>query len=88
MRHAHQNRSDHDEFAVRARAAAALGAMGTAADAVRLRRLLSDSSRWVGLNAAFALRRLHREDLLADEARGSGEAASIAAEALDLEVLV
>jgi HEAT repeat protein len=78
----------HEDFAVRARAAAALGTMGTAADAARLRRLLSDASRWVGLNAALALRRLHREDLLVETARGTGDAAAIASEALDLEVLV
>jgi HEAT repeat protein len=78
----------HEDFAVRARAAAALGAMGTAADAVRLRRLLSDPSRWVGLNAALALRRLHREDLLVETARGTDAAAAIASEALDVEVLV
>jgi HEAT repeat protein len=78
----------HSDFAVRARAAAALGAMGTAADADLLSDLMGDSSRWVALNAAQGLRRLHRDDLLCSVAAGSGEAALIAAEALQSEVVV
>jgi HEAT repeat protein len=79
---------DHNDFAVRARAAAALGAMGTAADVSRLGTLVADPTRWVGLNSAVALRRLHRDDLLGEIAAGSDEAAAIAQEALGLEVLV
>ena len=50
--------------------------------------MVGDPSRWVGLNAAMALRRLHCDELLGDLAAGSGDSASIAAEALELEVLV
>ncbi|MDJ0960322.1 MAG: HEAT repeat domain-containing protein [Acidimicrobiia bacterium] len=78
----------HADFAVRARAAAAIGAMGTSADAQQLQAMVGDPSRWVGLNAAMALRRLHCDELLGDLAAGSGDSASIAAEALELEVLV
>lgn len=78
---------EHGDFAVRARAVAALGAMGTAADADRLGDLLADPSRWVALNAAVALRRLHRDDLLHGLALRSDPAAAIAAEALQLEVV-
>ena len=78
---------DHDDFAVRARAAAALGALGTAADAETLGRLVADPSRWVALNAAVGLRRLHREDMLLVLAAGDDASAPIAAEALELEVV-
>ncbi len=77
----------HADFVVRARAAAALGSMGTAADAELLTALMGDESRWVALNAARGLRRLHRDDLLRTVAATEGPAASIAVEALELEVV-
>lgn len=77
----------HQDFAIRARAAAALGSMGTTADAARLVPLVADPSRWVALNAAIGLRKLHRDDLLRTIAAEEGPASPVAVEALELEVV-
>ena len=74
---------DLEPFFVRAEAMRALGALGDESDQYRLLSGLHDSSPWVVIRSAEAMARLGWDDLLADEALGSGPAAMAAREALD-----
>lgn len=74
---------DREPFFVRAEAMRALGAVGDESDQYRLLRGLHDSSPWVVIRSAHAMATLGWDDLLADEAIGSGPSAHAAREALD-----
>lgn len=73
---------NHPDFVIRARAVSALGRIGSSYDARIAVPLLADDSAWVAINAAQALRRLGRSDILQGVAQGDDSAAKTAAEIL------
>jgi len=74
--------TEHPDPAIRAQALSALGALGDASDAPRVAGALEDSSRWVAVHAARALKSLCATGLLAEAAASSGDRAELCREVL------